>query len=128
MRQVVVDTGGLILHLRGNELVRAMLREAAQDSLLCCSAITISEIHAGMRDEELKKTVKLLNSPAVIDVDRKIAALAGDYRRKIKGHHLELDDCLIVATCVINRATLITGNIRHYPMPGIEKKEARVPS
>ena len=127
MHQVVVDTDVLILHLRGNESVRTMLREAAQDSLLCCSAITIGEIHAGMRDEELEKTVKLLNSLAVIDVDRKIAAMAGDYRRTIKSHHLELDDCLIAATCVINRATLITGNIKHYPMQGIEKKEVSVP-
>ena len=128
MRQIVVDTDVLILHLRGNESVRAMLREAVQNSLLCCSAITIGEIHAGMRDEELEKTVKLLNSLAVIDVDRKIAALAGDYRRTIKSHHLELNDCLIAATCAINRATLITGNIKHYPMPGIEKKEVSVPS
>ena len=128
MRQIVVDTDVLILHLRGNESGRAMLREAAQDSLLCCSPITIGEIHTGMRDEELEKTVKLLHSRAVIDVDRKIAALEGDYRRTLKSHHLELDDCLIAATCVVNQATLITGNIKHYPMPGIEKKEVSVPS
>ncbi len=128
MRQIVVDTDVLILHLRGNESVREMLREAAQDSLLCCSAITIGEIHAGMRDEEREKTLKLLNSLAVIDVDRKIAALAGDYRRTIKSHHLELDDCLIAATCVVNKATLITGNIKHYPMQEIEKKEVSIPS
>jgi predicted nucleic acid-binding protein len=103
--------------------VRVMLKEAAQELLLCCSAITIGEIHAGMRDEELEKTLKLLNSLSVLDVDRKIAALAGDYRRTIKSHHLELDDCLIAATCVINRATLLTCNIKHYPMQGIEKKE-----
>ena len=47
---------------------------------MCCSAITIGEIHAGSRNEELEKTVKMLNSLAVIDVDRKIVALAGDYR------------------------------------------------
>ena len=128
MRQIMVDTDVLILHLRGNESVRAMLKEAAKDSLLCCSAVTIGEIHAGMRDEELEKTEKLLNSLEVIDVDRKIAALAGDYRRTIKSHHLELDDCLIAATCVINRATLITCNINHYPMQGIDKKEVSVTS
>ena len=55
-------------------------------------------------------------------------SLAGDYRRTIKSHHLELDDCLIAATRVVNKATLITGNIKHYPMQGIEKKEVSVPS
>jgi predicted nucleic acid-binding protein len=44
--QVVVDTDVLILHLRGNESVGLMLREVAQASLLCCSAMTIGEIHA----------------------------------------------------------------------------------
>jgi predicted nucleic acid-binding protein len=128
MDQIVVDTDVLILHLRGNESVRAMLKEAAKDSLLCCSAITIGEIHAGMRNEELEKTEKLLNSLAVIDVDRKIAALAGDYCRTIKSHHLELDDCLIAATSVITRATLITCNAKHYPMQDVKKKEVRIPS
>jgi predicted nucleic acid-binding protein len=62
----------------------------------------------------------------VINVDRRIAALAGDYRRTIKSHQLELDDCLIAATCVINQAMLITGNIKHYPIKGLEKKAVRI--
>lgn len=121
MPPVVVDTDVLILHLRGNESVRVMLRKAAQDSLLCCSAITIGEIHAGLRDEEREKTEKLINSLMVLDVDKRIAALAGDYRRTIKGHHLELDDCLIAATCVVHQASLITGNSKHYPMKDLKK-------
>jgi len=48
--------------------------------------------------------------------------------RRFKSHHLELHDCPIAATCVVNKATLITGNIKHYPMQGIEKKEVSVPS
>ena len=126
MHQIVVDTDVLILHLRGNESVRTLLREAAQDSLLCCSAITIGEIHAGMRDQEREKTERLLNSLMVIDVTREIAALAGDYRRTTKSHHLELDDCLIAATCVVHKTTLITGNIKHYPMKEFEKKHLSI--
>ncbi|MDZ7700525.1 MAG: type II toxin-antitoxin system VapC family toxin [Deltaproteobacteria bacterium] len=122
MHQIVVDTDVLILHLRGDESVRTLLREAAHDALLCCSPITIGEIHAGMRDEEREKTERLLNSLMVIDVDRKIAALAGDYRRTIRSHQLELDDCLIAATCFIHRTTLFTCNVKHYPMEGFEKK------
>ena len=81
MPQIVVDTDVLILHLRGSESVRAILRAAAQDSLLSCSAITIGEIYAGLREEEREKTERLLNSLAVIAVDRNSAALAGDARR-----------------------------------------------
>lgn len=122
MGQLVLDTDVLILHLRGNEVVRAMLRKAAQNSLMCCSAITIGEIHAVMKDEERERTEKLLNTLMVINMDRKIAVLTGDYRRTIKSHHLELDDCPIASTCIVNNATLITGNIKHYPIPDLEKK------
>jgi predicted nucleic acid-binding protein len=125
MPQLVVDTDVLILHLRGNETVRAILREAAQDSLLSCSAITIGEIYAGLRQEEREKTEMLLKSLVVIAVDRNIAALAGDYRRTIKSHRLELDDCMIAATCVFHQATLITGNIKHYPMKELKKKQIK---
>jgi predicted nucleic acid-binding protein len=126
MHHIVVDTDVLILHLRGNKASREVLREAAQDSLLCCSAVTIGEIHAGMKEQEREKTVKLLDSLLVINVDRKIATLAGDYRRTIKSHQLELDDCIIAATCFVHKATLITGNIKHYPMKDFEKKVVRI--
>lgn len=122
MFQVVIDTDVLILHLRGNEPVAALLRETARSSLLCCSAITIGEIYAGMKDGEREKTERLLNTLLVINVDRKIAELAGHYRRTIRSHHLELDDCLIAATCVREKAPLITGNVKHYPMPDLEKR------
>lgn len=88
MSQVVIDTDVLILHLRGSEPVAQLLREMAQSSLLCCSAITIGEIYAGMQDKERDKTERLLNSLLVIDIDRKIAALAGHYRRTIRSHRL----------------------------------------
>ncbi len=125
MPQIVVDTDVLILHLRGSESVRAILRAAAQDSLLSCSAITIGEIYAGLREEEREKTERLLNSLAVIAVDRNIAALAGDYRRTIRSQQLELDDCMIAATCVVHQATLITGNSKHYPMRELKKKHIK---
>ncbi|MEN6423088.1 MAG: type II toxin-antitoxin system VapC family toxin [Smithella sp.] len=126
MRQIVVDTDVLILHLRGNEAAGQALRKGAMESLLCCSAITIGEIYAGMKEQEREKTEKLLDSMVVIDVDRNIAALAGNYRRTIKSHQLELDDCLIAATCAIRKAALITCNIKHYPMADFEKKAVKI--
>ncbi len=126
MHRIVVDTDVLILHLRGHEAALATIKEAAQEALLCCSAITIGEIRSGMKDAEREKTEKLLDSLIVIDMDRKIASLAGDYRRTIKSHHLELDDCLIAATCAVHKATLITGNIKHCPMKDFEKREVKI--
>ncbi|MDD4240590.1 MAG: type II toxin-antitoxin system VapC family toxin [Smithellaceae bacterium] len=96
------------------------------ESLLHCCAITIGEIYAGMKEDEREKTEKLLDSMVVIDVDRSIAALAGNYRRTVKSHQLELDDCLIAATCAVRKATLITCNVKHYPMTDFEKKAVKI--
>jgi predicted nucleic acid-binding protein len=126
MRQTVVDTDVLILHLRGNEAAGKALTEAAKESLLHCCAITIGEIYAGMKEDEREKTEKLLDSMVVIDVDRSIAALAGNYRRTNKSHQLELDDCLIAATCAVRKATLITCNTKHYPMSDFEKRAVKI--
>jgi len=40
-----------------------------------------------MKVEEREQTERLLDSLLVFDVDRKIAELAGFYRRSIKSHH-----------------------------------------
>ena len=127
MRQIVVDTDVLILHLRGIEAARKAIKEAAADSLLYCSAITIGEIYAGMKEQARENTERLLDSLVVIDVSREIAALAGNYRRTIRSHQLELDDCLIAATCALRRAVLLTCNIKHYPMSDFEKKRVKIP-
>jgi predicted nucleic acid-binding protein len=46
----------------------------------------------------------------------------------VKGHPAWLKNRIIAATCVVNKATLITGNIKHYPMQDFEKKEVSAPS
>lgn len=119
--EVVVDTDVLIHCLRGRADARDFLKELAGSNILCCSAITIGEIYSGMKDEERYNTEILLNSLKVISVDRRIAEQAGHYRRTMKGHNLELDDCIIAATCIVAGAPLITGNAKHYPMGDIEK-------
>lgn len=126
MKTVLVDTYILIDFLRGKEKARAFLIAAAADADIACSAITVAEIHAGMKDQERKLTEELIDSLTVLDVTRDIAEKAGAYRRTIRSHTLELDDCLIAATAHLKRATLATGNAKHYPMGDIEKKSVAI--
>jgi len=74
-----------------------------------------------MKDHEKEKTDKLIDSLDIVDVTREIAEKAGKYKRNVKSHSLEPDDCLIAATAFIKRAILATGNERHYPMRDIKK-------
>jgi YD repeat-containing protein len=120
------DTNGNLLTttLAGTQAAKTTMAYDASGnvtSILCCSAITIGEICSGMKDEERYNTEILLNSLKVISVDRRIAEHAGHYGRTMKGHTLELDDCIIAATCIVAGAPLITGNAKRYPMGDIEK-------
>jgi len=121
VKDILVDTDVLINFLRGKEKTGDFLSTLIDEATLSCSAITVAEIFAGMREHERKKTEELLDSLNIIDVDRRIAEKAGNYKNKIKSHHLEIDDCIIAATAFSENATLATGNGRHYPVTDIEK-------
>ena len=122
MKKIVVDTDVLIDFLRGGKKVQEFLLSAVEESVIYCSAITIAEIHAGMRESERGKTTDLIDSLNIVDVTREIAEKAGAYRRHEKRQSIELDDCLIAATAFIKGAFLATRNVKHYSMDDIKKE------
>ena len=122
MRKVLVDTDILIDFLRGRESARGFLSARLDDAVIYCSAITVAEIFAGMKEHERGKTVALIESLHILDVTREIAERAGTYKRDENRQSLELDDCFIVATAFVIGAVLATGNGKHYPMKDIEKE------
>lgn len=138
---MLLDTDILIDLLRGKKEARAFLFSLPEDSLHCCSTITVAEIHSGMRESERQKTTELINSLIVLPVTREVAEMAGKFKReyksgiasqkaklpgketaqsvasqKVSGFELELDDCLIAATAMLEGLELATRNERHYPM------------
>lgn len=121
MKTVLVDTDILIDFLRGKEKTREFLISLADDADIVCSAISVAELHAGMKEHERTRTQELIDSLTIVDVTREIAEKAGTYRRTIRSHALELDDCLIAATAFVRHAALATGNTKHYPMTDIVK-------
>jgi predicted nucleic acid-binding protein len=66
-----------------------------------------------------------LESFDILSIDKKVAQIAGDLKRKTKQQQLELDDCFIAATALIHQAVLITHNPKHYPHKGLVLKKAR---
>ena len=119
MPSVVIDTDILIHFLRGNENARRFLRSVAEEATPCCSIITVAEIHAGMRQSEKKATQELLDSLIILPITREIAELAGRLKQTTRQMRLQLDDCLIAATAMVEDATLATGNRRHYPFKSL---------
>lgn len=121
MKSILVDTDVLINFLRGRESAREFLASAIGEADLCCSAVTVAEIHAGMKEHERERTEELLDSLMVVEVTRAVAEKAGAYKRTSRSQGLALDDCLIAATAFVKQAVLATGNDKHYPMADIKK-------
>jgi len=114
----LVDTSVLIDYLRGHEPAAHLLEQARISGPLHASEITRIEILAGMRGGEEEPTGSLLASLAWHAVDAAVAEEAGALGRQWLPSHQGIDsaDLAIAATAILNRAELLTLNIRHFPM------------
>ncbi|MFQ6015943.1 MAG: type II toxin-antitoxin system VapC family toxin [Anaerolineae bacterium] len=122
----LLDSNVLILHLRESEEVVRLLTQWAQRSDLYISVATRTEIMAGMRPREQAVTMSLLDSLINLPVTVPIADRAGrwlyDYGRQ--GVQLSFADSLIAATAVEHELTLVTINLKHFPMLEQEQVQA----
>ena len=125
MAKLLFDTDVIIDFLRGKQGAKKIMSSVRDEDMPCCSAVTVAEIRAGMRDEEEPATRAFLESFDILSIDKKVAQLAGDLKRKTKQQHLELDDCFIAATALIHQAVLITHNPKHYPYKDLVLKKVR---
>jgi predicted nucleic acid-binding protein len=117
----LLDTDILIDFLRGRAQARAFLggyQGAAAPPVI--SVVSVAELWAGVRPGEERATGALLSALRKISLSEAIALAAGDMLRTYRrSHGTELGDALIAATAVEIGATLITRNVKHYPMPAV---------
>lgn len=115
---VLVDTSVLIDYLRGHQPAAILLEQARASGPLHASEITRIEILAGMRPGEEEPTGSLLASLAWHEVDAEVSEEAGALGRQWLSSHPGIDsaDLAIAATAILNRAELLTLNVRHFPM------------
>ena len=118
----MVDTNILIDQLRGLPAALQFGKTLPKDTAI--SAVTVSELFAGIRSAQQREKVKsLVESYRIFPFDVSTAELAGDYLQKFrKSHALNISDAAIAATARIHELTLITLNLKHFPMfPGLKK-------
>lgn len=88
---------------------------------LSISTITIAEIYKNVFPLEIVRTERIIGDFLHLDVISRIAKEAGlywkDYSKKIE--KINILDCIIAATAKEHKASLITLNIRHFPMDDI---------
>lgn len=114
--RLLLDTDVLIDYLRGREKAVAWLETTDEDLLI--SAITVSELAAGVRGEEEEEALEaFLDLFEIVPLDRSIAYHAGRLRQ-VHGpaSGMGLADAVIAASAMSREVVLLTFNLRHYPM------------
>ncbi|MHB8483686.1 MAG: PIN domain-containing protein [Nitrospiria bacterium] len=124
MAKHLIDSDVLISFLRGKLPALSLMKDLSQDEVPAISSISYYEIWVGVRPEEEKFVLTFLSSLQILPIDQSIAQEAGNYVRdyRRKGITLSSMDTLIAATAKINKLTLITSNIRDFPMKDILKQ------
>lgn len=113
---LIFDTDVIIDYLRGQPDARSYVRTLTNPLLI--STITIAELYSGVREgaERLALDSFLSNFEKVF-VDEAITVRGGLFRRDYgRSHKIGLADALIAATAELRNATLVTLNIKHFPM------------
>ena len=116
MESLLLDTDLLIDFLRGHRQAVAFMEEETRP--MGVSALTMAELHAGVRDgEERDQLAELLSIFNQIQVDPETAAEGGLLRRDFgPSHGTGLIDAIIAATALKYGLRLVTLNDKHYPM------------
>lgn len=118
MQTYLFDSDVIINHLRRRVPLRAYVGELKSVARYGCSTIVVAEVYAGMRPAEEPATRELMEGLVHFPVTSAVAEKAAELKRHLgrAGQTIALDDCLIAATALLEKATLVTGNTKHYPM------------
>lgn len=115
----VCDTSVLVDFLRGDDRAVSLLSDrAAAGDHLWGVVVTRTEILAGMRSGERRATSALLDSLRWREIDLELADRAGELARLHRRSHpgVEVPDYLVAAGTELLQASLLTLNVRHFPM------------
>lgn len=121
MATYLLDTCVIIDALNGKRNRPALLFEFTAGHLLACCPINVSEVYAGLRPREENATAEFLASLQYYPISRAAARAAGllksDHARK--GITLNLGDATLAAVALDGKLTLLTDNIKDFPMEGL---------
>ena len=115
----LLDTTVLIAHLCGDRAVtRRLLELLADRHLLGATCVNIAEVERGIRPKERNATDALLGRLRFLESTREAAIRAGRYQAQFerRGVTIHTADALVAGTARAHGATLLTDNVRDFPM------------
>jgi len=117
----LLDTDVVIWALRNNQKIISFLLEISESGSLGLSTLTIAEIYKNIFPTEIFQTEEFIHRHIIYGVDEDVAKQGGlywqEYSKQFKT--LNIIDCMIASTAYINDLTLVTLNVKHYPMQGL---------
>ena len=115
----ILDTDVIVEVLRGNARVREA--QGLSEGIIATTVISVAELCYGAAkathsDREYAAIDEFLLSVVVLDVSVEAARVFGETKAALEraGRRLPDADLLIAAICLARRATLVTGNGRHF--------------
>lgn len=126
----LVDTNVLIDALKSKRSRLEFLQRLSYSQPLAYCSVVVAELFAGFTSaaEVAQARRDLLNTIVYISTSQQAAELAGFLQRQYKkrGVSLSLNDVMIAAVAIAGEHTLVTDNVKHFPMP--ELNIATVPA
>jgi len=116
---VVADTDILIWILRQDHALVDRFKAAIVETNghVYITPVQVAEIYSGIRPKEKLKVELFIESMNILDIDKKIGKLAGDFlHHYAKSHAMTMADALVGAAAKANVFKLWTLNKKHYPM------------
>lgn len=116
------DANVLIRFLNSTEPDKSYLEELLKENQLFISPITIAEVGAKATTEQERDLRGLIGLGTVVSIGEDIGFVAGSYRQQFSGKtkKVYLLDCLVAATCKVYGLTLVTNDLKDYPMKDIK--------
>lgn len=114
----LLDTDILIDFLNDQKYANQLIPVLGNKGPLYMSVITIAELRAGFDQKQADFYLpKLYDMATVLDLDRKLAELGGEFRKK---YNKSIADMLIAATATMSKCQLVTRNKKDFPMPEVK--------
>jgi predicted nucleic acid-binding protein len=120
---ILLDTNIIIDVLKDHSGTREMIRGLIHKGHEFAScAVTVAEVHAGMRRHEVSMTNEFLDGLNYYEISEATAKLAGALKSTwaSKGRTLGLPDILIAAVALEHGLYLATNNRKDFPMPELK--------
>lgn len=117
----LVDTNIVIDALKGKRGRLEFLQRLSRSEVLAFCGVVVAELFAGFNSqaEIAEARLILLDAIVYVEASQRAAELAGSlqHQYKKKGISLSLQDVTVAAVAITSGHTLVTDNMKHFPMP-----------